>query len=621
MGGAPSSANPIIVAAFHHALAEQAIVALVLLGLAILAWGVVRAGDPGAAGTASRPGTRREPVARSVLRVGFGLLWVVDGLLQAQQAMPLGLPSQVIEPAAAGSPSWLVALVHRALLVWTRHPIPAASATVWIQVGIGALLLLAPAGWWSRLSGVVAAGWGLVVWVIGESLGGLLAPGASWLFGAPGAAAFYVAAGVAVALPEAFWRDRRTGRVVLGAAGAMLVGFAVLQAWPGRGFWRGGPDGSLPTMLRTMAATPQPAFVASLVRGARHLASDHGWGVNLATVVSLASAGAALLSGRRRAVQVALAYLAVLSLFVWVCIQDLGVLGGVGTDPNSMIPELLVLIAGGVALLAPDWEPSRRAQTVRRAVARELPPDGTAVGSAVTENVAATGTSELPEPAGVGRARRPLQAVAALGAVGTVLLGVVPMASASLDPHTDPIVTEALNGQPQATDLPAPGFHLIDQAGRPVSLTSLRGRAVALTFLDPVCTSDCPLIAQQMRIADERIDAPSRTAFVAVVDNPVYRQVEFLQAFDRTEGLTALPNWYFLTGSPAALAAVWRAYGVAVETLPGGSMVAHSDVAVVLDPQGRIRAELGDDPGSTAATASSLATLVTDEVRSILAAR
>jgi hypothetical protein len=50
-------------------------------------------------------------------------------------------------------------------------------------------------GPWSRLAGLAGAGWGLVVWVFGESLGGIFAPGLTWLSGAPGAVAFYCAAG------------------------------------------------------------------------------------------------------------------------------------------------------------------------------------------------------------------------------------------------------------------------------------------------------------------------------------------------------------------------------------------------------------------------------------------
>ena len=66
----------------------------------------------------------------------------------------------------------------------------------------------------------------------------------------------------------------------------------------------------------------------------------------------------------------------------------------------------------------------------------------------------------------------------------------------------DPITAEAIAGTNGQLDTPAPNFTLTSQDGRQVSLASLRGKVVLLTFLDPVCTTDCPLIAQEMRSAD-----------------------------------------------------------------------------------------------------------------------
>jgi hypothetical protein len=59
---------------------------------------------------------------------------------------------------------------------------------------------------------------------------------------------------------------------------------------------------------------------------------------------------AAFLSGRPRVVRPAVGGFAVLCLAVWVLVQDLGFLGGVGTDPNSMIPFILLAAGGYLAL-------------------------------------------------------------------------------------------------------------------------------------------------------------------------------------------------------------------------------------------------------------------------------
>ena len=39
----------------------------------------------------------------------------------------------------------------------------------------------------------------------------------------------------------------------------------------------------------------------------------------------------------------------------WVLVQDLGFLGGLGTDPNSMIPLILLFSAGYLALARKCW--------------------------------------------------------------------------------------------------------------------------------------------------------------------------------------------------------------------------------------------------------------------------
>src|SRR5215468_5541695 len=368
MAGMNSGVNvndPRVVAAFKAALLHQGLIALLIFALLGLAWVSVRAWQPFARnGAAQEPGTpahvQAEPAWRQVLRVGFGLLWIFDGILQAQPKMAIGLPSQVIEPSAASSPHWVQQVVSWAGTTWSYHPLQAGAAAVWIQIGIGVWLLAAPKGGWSRLAGLVSVGWGLVVWVFGESFGGVFAPGLTWLFGAPGAVLTYVVAGGLIALPERVWRDPRLGQAILSGLGLFLVAMAVLQAWPGRGFWPGtshGQRGTLAGMTHDMAQTPQPGFLAAWVSAFTRFDEAHGFAVNLVAVVALALIGAAFLTGRRRLVRPALIAFTVLCLADWVLIEDFGFLGGLGTDPNSMIPFAL-LAASGYLALAPEAAPT-----------------------------------------------------------------------------------------------------------------------------------------------------------------------------------------------------------------------------------------------------------------------
>jgi len=320
-----------------------------------------------------------EPAWRRVLRIGFGVLWILDGLLQAQAGMPTGLASQVMAPAAAGSPGWVLHLMHIGTQTWSGDPVEAAAGAVWVQLGIGIWLVSVSSPRWSRLAGLASAGWGLVVWVFGEAFGGILGPSASWLTGAPGAALFYGAAGGLIALPDRYWRDPRLGRRILQAMGAVIVAMAVLQAWPGRGFWQGTLPGHantrlpgpLASFIGSMAQMNQPAALNDLDRRLAALVAGHGFAVNLVAVVVLAAAGAGLLTGRREVVRPVVGAMIGFSLAVWVLVQDFGVFGGLGTDPNSMVPQSLILAAG---LLAAAVRPATVPIPVPETLPAPIPP-------------------------------------------------------------------------------------------------------------------------------------------------------------------------------------------------------------------------------------------------------
>jgi cytochrome oxidase Cu insertion factor (SCO1/SenC/PrrC family) len=642
--------DPVVIAAFKSALLHQGIIALLIFGLLGLAWLTVRAWLPAAAeasehtGPAARPAAAAEPAWRQLLRVGFGLLWLFDGILQAQPKMAIGLPSQVIQPIAATSPHWVQHVVNWAGTTWSYHPMQAGAAAVWIQVGIGIWLLAAVRGSWSRLAGLASVGWGLVVWVFGESFGGIFAPGLTWLFGAPGAVLIYCVAGALIALPERAWHTPLLGRAIVGGTGLFLVGMAVLQAWPGRGFWQGfshGQPGTLAGMTSDMAQTPQPSFLSGLVNAFTGFDEAHGFVVNLFVVIVLALIGAAFLSGRRQLARPALIVFVALCLADWVLIEDFGFFGGLGTDPNSMIPFALLAVSGYLALApeaaaaaepapAPEAAPAAEPAAAGAAPATEPAPAREPASPAIP--AAAPVAAAAPAPAAGWRDRlRPaslrrsvatasFRTVASVGALGLIILGAAPMAAAQASPNADPILAESIAGSSAPLNFPAKGFRLTDQHGQPVSLASLRGKVVLLTFLDPVCTSDCPLIAQEFRQAGQLLGASSRKVeLVAIAANPVYYQIAYTRAFDRQEYLSEVPNWLYLTGSVPQLKQVWKDYGVFAEILPAGSMVGHPDVAFVIDRAGRVRQELDTDPGpGTTATKSSFAVLLADAARQAL---
>jgi cytochrome oxidase Cu insertion factor (SCO1/SenC/PrrC family) len=618
MNSGLNSNNATLVAAFRSALLHQGLWVLLIFAMLAVAWIAVREW--------LRPPRPRpaapEPAWRQLLRIGFGVIWIFDGLLQAQPDMPGGLPAQAIEPTASSSPSWVQDIVNWAGTSWSYHPIEAAAATVWIQIGIGAWLIAAPRGPWSRLAGMASVAWGLVVWVFGEAFGGIFAPGLTWLFGAPGAVVFYCAAGLLIALPDRHWQPR-LGRTVLSLVGVFFIGMAVLQAWPGRGFWQGtlhGKPGTLTGMVSDMTSTPQPALLAGWVRDFASFTAAHGFAVNLFTVIALAVLGAGLVNANRgpawliRATVIATV---VLCLADWVLIEDFGFFGGVGTDPNSMVPMAL-LVVGGYLALRPWPAPAPQPATAKAAAGEPAMAEPAMAELAAAEPVTAEPAAQAPPPG--QPAWRPSRVLRTFGAAGSravlatwavviILLGAAPMALAQVNRDASPIIAQAIDGDSAPLNFTAPAFTLTDQNGATVSLASLRGKVVLLTFLDPVCTSDCPVIGTEFKEADQILGAKARNVeLVAIVANPLYHSTVYTQAFDREDQLASLPNWRYLTGSLPQLEQAWKNYDVSAQILPAGGMVLHQDVAYVIDANGKTRTELNFDPGpSSSSTESSFA--------------
>ena len=150
-----------------------------------------------------------EPPARLLLRITFRVLWVFDGLLQAQGSMPLGLPGTVLTPASCPR-------------------VGSSTSSTWAP----------PSGRITRCQRLQRPyGFKLVLASSCSSPQG--GPGHGWLVrSAPAgvsshAAMFYLVAGVLLALAESAWEVPTLGKRLLRVMGAFFIGMGVLQAWPG----------------------------------------------------------------------------------------------------------------------------------------------------------------------------------------------------------------------------------------------------------------------------------------------------------------------------------------------------------------------------------------------------
>lgn len=526
-----------------------------------------------------RPPDEIEPPARRFLRIGLGLLWLVDGLLQAQPAMPAGFVAHTLTPGLSSGPGWLADLVQPFAQAWAHHPVTADAVTVSIELGLGLLLLLGGRGLLARSALWASLAFSAVVWVGGELFGGLLAPGASWLTGAPGAIVVYALAAGLLLVRWDRWSSGGTGTLARRAGGVWILAAATLQALPWEGSWSGR---GLSAAFETGAHNSQPAVFLVPVTVAGQLAQSHPVTANAVIVILL------LVTGTGLVLSSAPGFVAsgiTICLATWWLAQDFGVMGGLATDPNTALPLALVLAAGW-----PGWQE-------RPAPVREHGPD--------------TGRLALL------KRNLPVRASLTAMGVGAVLLAPLLLTGTLLGPpDASAVEADSSGGITPVPRRPAPGFTLTDQNGSTVSMLRLRGTLTLVTFLDPVCSDDCPIIANQIAAADRALgQMAGRVQIVAIDTNPVFHRVEDVATFTRSHGLGDLPNWHFLAGAPGQLGDALSAYGI-VAQVPAVGMISHGEAIYFVLPDGTTATYLGD--GANAQLSQGYSTLIEQEIRRLL---
>jgi len=142
------------------------------------------------------------------------------------------------------------------------------------------------------------------------------------------------------------------------------------------------------------------------------------------------------------------------------------------------------------------------------------------------------------------------------------------------------------SGAPAEAPERAPDFELVDQDGRPFRLAEQRGSALLLDFIFTRCPGPCPMVTAA-HVAVQRDLAPAlaaRTHFVSITLDPEYDTPDRMKAYADERGAD-LSSWSFLTGDPARVLDVARAYHVVPAS---GLALDHVLATYLIAPDGRI---------------------------------
>jgi protein SCO1/2 len=111
-----------------------------------------------------------------------------------------------------------------------------------------------------------------------------------------------------------------------------------------------------------------------------------------------------------------------------------------------------------------------------------------------------------------------------------------------------------------------PAVTLLDQRGRPFSLSSLKGTPVLVGFIHTSCNGPCEMMTARMKTVAEslgpKLDA--RVTMVTITTDPEHDRPAQMLAYAKAQGANE-NGWMFLSGKPADVRRVLALYNVSHE--------------------------------------------------------
>ena len=291
--------------------------------------------------------------ARKRIWYGLGILWLIDGILQAQPAMftPI-FPDMVLRPTMDGQPIWLSALLQFGISRWQQHPVFNDAMALLVQLLIGLLLITGYERRRGKVGLWLSLGWGVVVWVFGEGMGGLFSGSPSILSGSPGSAFFYIMLSIVLLWPITMWESGRLTSYLKSSAALYFFIGALWEALPSTGYWQ---SDNLMSVFGKSAGMPQPYWIRAEIEWVATSTYHHPVPWNLGIIIMLCLIGYLILEENKFIFDSIILYLFL--FMIWWMGQDFGFLGGYGTDVNTipLIGLVLFSVSGKRKMIVKRW--------------------------------------------------------------------------------------------------------------------------------------------------------------------------------------------------------------------------------------------------------------------------
>jgi protein SCO1/2 len=134
---------------------------------------------------------------------------------------------------------------------------------------------------------------------------------------------------------------------------------------------------------------------------------------------------------------------------------------------------------------------------------------------------------------------------------------------------------------------PAPPLALHNYTGQPVSLATMRGKAVLVTFVYTHCPDVCPLIVRGLAAAQRQLGSEARRLrILAVTVDPRRDTPSAIREFLRARG--ALGRIGYLLGTRSQLLRTWKAWDIGVTQNNKVLTIGHTAIVYGITASGRM---------------------------------
>jgi len=301
-------------------------------------------------------------ITKRTIQIFLGCLWILDGLLQLQPKMfSKQFSTQVINAAANGQPHIIRAPMNFFAGQYENHIVLLNIFVIVLQIGIGLLIIKKK---FTRYGLLMSIAWGLFIWWIGEGFSGIFSGHTTVIMGFPGAVIIYVILTIAVYPKNNSEIEKPASWLIYFWALIWITG-AVFQLMPGQnsisdlssmiaGNGQGQPvwlynlDSRVGSFINSLGSAPanshMPAMTMNQMANMPTVQGSGIWLIILIAIVQVIIGICVFLPSRYR--KPILYFSIILSLTYWILGQSFGgIFTGLGTDPNSAILYIVLVIA------------------------------------------------------------------------------------------------------------------------------------------------------------------------------------------------------------------------------------------------------------------------------------